>query len=436
MKTRKIILLLLILVINIIIAKAQWSEVTGLIVSQSDNINYVNNNKIWVTSDLSNNGNKIFELDSLFNRTREINLSQYNVSNIRKVFPSNNDTVFLQAYFKYGSIFKYGLLATYDGGYTFTKDFFFNTVDFTPGGVNLFFFNSQTGYFVKDTIDEQCLLTYQTYDAGKTWERRSGCDYLKYKYKTGKLGPLGETFRSNGTAIGIFYNNTYDTNYIAYTYNYGKTWQDRLLGPTKFGRITTRNAARFILHKRESPILAYTTDSGNTFQTFQRDELITNITFCENNNGNGFYIMTTKNGTFVNYNEDNNWKKIDNEDFRFSFFNSSTNGYAAKDINNGIEYQIYNYANENNVRTENLLQNNTISIYPNPATTKLTITSETAIKEIYIYDVLGKLVKQVNLENTNTKSNEIAIDELSVGIYIIQVVDVFDAKLSSKFIKE
>jgi hypothetical protein len=42
----------------------------------------------------------------------------------------------------------------------------------------------------------------------------------------------------------------------------------------------------------------------------------------------------------------------------------------------------------------------------------------------------------VNLENTNTKSNEIAIDELNKGVYIIQVVVVFDAKLSSKFIKE
>jgi hypothetical protein len=92
-----------------------------------------------------------------------------------------------------------------------------------------------------------------------------------------------------------------------------------------------------------------------------------------------------------------------------------------------------------NINSVGLSENkneNKISIFPNPATTKLTITSETAIKEIYIYDVLGKLVKQVNLENTNTKSNEIAIDELSEGIYIIQVVDVFDAKLSNKFIKE
>jgi tetratricopeptide (TPR) repeat protein len=85
---------------------------------------------------------------------------------------------------------------------------------------------------------------------------------------------------------------------------------------------------------------------------------------------------------------------------------------------------------------DELTTKNKISIFPNPATTKLTVNSETAIKEIYIYDLLGKLVKQMNVENTNTKSNEIAIDELNQGIYIIQVIDVFDAKLSSKFIKE
>ncbi|MCF8429831.1 MAG: T9SS type A sorting domain-containing protein [Bacteroidia bacterium] len=79
---------------------------------------------------------------------------------------------------------------------------------------------------------------------------------------------------------------------------------------------------------------------------------------------------------------------------------------------------------------------NKISIYPNPATSKLTVNSETAIKEIYIYDVLGKLVKQINVEKNKTKETEITIDDLNTGIYIIQVVDVFDAKLSSKFIKE
>jgi len=85
---------------------------------------------------------------------------------------------------------------------------------------------------------------------------------------------------------------------------------------------------------------------------------------------------------------------------------------------------------------DEITSKNKISIFPNPATTKLTITSETAIKEIYIYDLLGKLVKQMNMENNKTKDTKIAIDELTAGIYIIQVVDVFDAKLSTKFIKE
>lgn len=79
---------------------------------------------------------------------------------------------------------------------------------------------------------------------------------------------------------------------------------------------------------------------------------------------------------------------------------------------------------------------NKISISPNPATIKLTINSETVIKEIYIYDLLGNLVKQMNVETTHSKDTEIVIDELKSGIYIIQVIDVFDAKLSSKFIKE
>lgn len=85
--------------------------------------------------------------------------------------------------------------------------------------------------------------------------------------------------------------------------------------------------------------------------------------------------------------------------------------------------------------SENSIQNK-ISIFPNPANAKLTVTSQTTIKEIYIYDLLGKLVKQINVENNKTKETEIAIDDLSAGIYFIKVIDVYDAKLNSKFIKE
>jgi hypothetical protein len=434
---KKLLLLFLISIITIFGAKAQWSEVNGLIVTSPENINFINNNKIWVTSDVNNNGNIIYEFDSLFNKTREINLSPFNLSTIRNVYSSNSDTVFLQAYFKYGNIFRFGLLATYDGGNTFTKDFFFNTADFSSVGVYVNFFNSQIGYFVKDSTNEPCLLTYQTYDAGKTWERRSGCDYLKYNYRTGKLSASvseAMNYRKNGTVMTIFYNKNYDTNYIAYTYNYGATWHDRQLGPSKFDRITARNAARFILHNRESPIIAITTDSGITFQQFQRDELINSIRYYENNNEMGFYIMTTKNGTFVNFNEDNNWKKIDNVDFTFANFNSATNGYAAKDINNGVEYQIYNYASDGNVGILKAINKKTfLSIFPNPTNNKLNLVFEGNLPKnliANIYDSKGSLIKSETLIN-----NEIDINNLSQGLYLL-TIESEGKRYCSKFIKE
>jgi hypothetical protein len=241
-------------------------------------------------------------------------------------------------------------------------------------------------------------------------------------------------YRKNGTVMTIFYNKNYDTNYIAYTYNYGATWHDRQLGPSKFDRITARNAARFILHNRESPIIAITTDSGITFQQFQRDELINSIRYYENNNEMGFYIMTTKNGTFVNFNEDNNWKKIDNVDFTFANFNSATNGYAAKDINNGVEYQIYNYASDGNVGILKAINKKTfLSIFPNPTNNKLNLVFEGNLPKnliANIYDSKGSLVKTETLIN-----NEIAISNLAQGLYLL-TIESEGKRYNSKFVKE
>ena len=81
-------------------------------------------------------------------------------------------------------------------------------------------------------------------------------------------------------------------------------------------------------------------------------------------------------------------------------------------------------------------RNLNVKLYPNPAVNKLNILTETPVKEIYIYDLFGKLIKQVIIENTKTNGTEITIDELNTGIYFIHVIDAFDAKLNSKFIKE
>ncbi len=53
-------------------------------------------------------------------------------------------------------------------------------------------------------------------------------------------------------------------------------------------------------------------------------------------------------------------------------------------------------------------------VYPNPATSHLTIKTDEEIKSIYIYNSLGALVQT---EKTNTFS----VEQLPAGIYISQI---------------
>ena len=61
-----------------------------------------------------------------------------------------------------------------------------------------------------------------------------------------------------------------------------------------------------------------------------------------------------------------------------------------------------------------------LNFFPNPVTNgKIYITSKNvSAKEISIYDVLGKLVLQSNL---NTNSKEVSVSALNPGVYIIKI---------------
>jgi len=61
---------------------------------------------------------------------------------------------------------------------------------------------------------------------------------------------------------------------------------------------------------------------------------------------------------------------------------------------------------------------NTMSIYPNPASESITISSDNIIKYLEIYNPLGQKVYQTKV---NAKSKSIDINSLSKGIYIIGV---------------
>lgn len=63
-----------------------------------------------------------------------------------------------------------------------------------------------------------------------------------------------------------------------------------------------------------------------------------------------------------------------------------------------------------------------LKVYPNPANSVVNISAEANLSEIRMYDVTGRMV---NLkENINNNQTELNIEELTTGIYIINVVDV------------
>ncbi len=76
---------------------------------------------------------------------------------------------------------------------------------------------------------------------------------------------------------------------------------------------------------------------------------------------------------------------------------------------------------------EDIAKENTISIYPNPAKTMLTI--ENATEDVQIFDITGRVV--MNIDNKETNMLQINISHLSKGMYFVKV-----GNYTTKFVKE
>ena len=62
-----------------------------------------------------------------------------------------------------------------------------------------------------------------------------------------------------------------------------------------------------------------------------------------------------------------------------------------------------------------------VSIYPNPSSTgQITVTNSTLLSGIEIYDVLGKRVKQIAIDSSDSRYN-IATNDLNKGVYILRL---------------
>ena len=66
--------------------------------------------------------------------------------------------------------------------------------------------------------------------------------------------------------------------------------------------------------------------------------------------------------------------------------------------------------------------NNAISIYPNPANEQVTISnsSNIALETAMIYDLNGKLVSQINLQNMQSEKM-IDVSAYATGVYMVYI---------------
>src|SRR5690554_6828114 len=69
--------------------------------------------------------------------------------------------------------------------------------------------------------------------------------------------------------------------------------------------------------------------------------------------------------------------------------------------------------------TESTIQENNISIYPNPVTNYLKIVSDITIDNLTFYDNSGRKIKNIKSQNMN--SFEININDMNPGIYFLQI---------------
>lgn len=200
-------------------------------------------------------------------------------------------------------------------------------------------------------------------------------------------------------------------------YNYGSTaLQSNISTPD--GYQTTKNG----LYNGDAFICKFTDQNTKSWGTYYGGELDEkDIDFHSYNSGDKFYIVGSTQSLIQ--------------------MSTPTSLQPAKqvfDLINNTQQSAYNifiaHFEPNPLSNESFINNNLISIYPNPANNLITIKNNKTTTENFnyiIFDVTGRIVK-----NGISKFNmSIDIENFSVGIYTIKIETENGEKLSKKLIK-
>ena len=77
-----------------------------------------------------------------------------------------------------------------------------------------------------------------------------------------------------------------------------------------------------------------------------------------------------------------------------------------------------------------------ISIYPNPATSSLTIQSKTPLAQVWLMDAVGRVLRYTTLVRGTQDDHTIDISALPTGIYFLELTNTEGKRAVRKFVKE
>ncbi|WP_158635187.1 T9SS type A sorting domain-containing protein [Formosa maritima] len=99
-----------------------------------------------------------------------------------------------------------------------------------------------------------------------------------------------------------------------------------------------------------------------------------------------------------------------------SFYNSNIDGTTTQDYFSIPAPELNNFMFSTLNVEQVILEDNTITVYPNPVSNYINIATTNHIQKVDIFDILGKKVKQ------ESRSNKINVNHLQAGIYLVKVI--------------
>ena len=151
-----------------------------------------------------------------------------------------------------------------------------------------------------------------------------------------------------------------------------------------------------------------------------------NLLICDGNSGRLFEITATNdivwnyiipmNNTTGEISSQGDVLESGNSTFRGIKYSTDYEGFTDKDVTPGDPIESnFNLNTCLSLSTDNLLNNN-ITIYPNPVKDLININTSLTILEVEIYDVLGKRLNYIKVNN-----RKIDVSGVNSGVYILKI---------------